>query len=125
VKKNAAHVTCGLSNYSQQKAHKSLQIANYRTFTMDPPEVVPLVLARQLHEAALERMKEVLQSRQVDRTVSRECIKYITFVDANGLKSGNTYMNRLAADLYFTRVLVNWNGQLHDKSYHQFPPMFQ
>jgi hypothetical protein len=78
---------------------------------MEPPQVAALVHARQLHEAALERMRTVLQSRQVDRTVSRECLKFMAFVDANGLKSGNTYMNRLAVDSYFTRMVVNRNGQ--------------
>jgi hypothetical protein len=37
----------------------------------------------------------------------------MTFVDANGLKSGNSYINRLSVDSYFTRVVVNWNGQLN------------
>ncbi len=78
---------------------------------MEPPQVAALVHARQLHEAALERIRTVLQSRQVDRTVSRECLKFMAFVDANGLKSGNTYMNRLAVDSYFTRMVVNRNGQ--------------
>ena len=78
---------------------------------MEPPEVVALAYAQQRHEAALQRMKDVLQTRQVDRTVSRECLKFMAFVDANGLKIGNTYMNRLAVDSYFTRMVVNRNGQ--------------
>jgi hypothetical protein len=87
---------------------------------MDSHEVVAPVLAGQLHEAALERMKEMLQSRLVDRIVSRECIKYMTFVDANELKSGNIYINRLAV----IGGESEWSIKL-DKSYPQLPPMLQ
>jgi hypothetical protein len=75
------------------------QVAKYRTFTMEPPEVVALTLAPQRHETALEHMKKVLQTWQVDRTARSEFIMFMAlFVDANGLHNGNTYMNPFGAN---------------------------
>jgi hypothetical protein len=35
----------------------------------------------------------------------------MAFVDANGLKSRNTYMNQLAGNLFVKRMVMNQNGQ--------------
>lgn len=61
----------------------------------------------------LEQMKDVLSTRNVGRTVRSECKKCMAYIDANKLRIGNTYFNQFTVDLYFTRDVVNQNGQIN------------
>jgi hypothetical protein len=48
--------------------------------------------------------------------------KYMVYIDANNLRIGNTYINKLLVNLNFTREVVNLNGpinmvkQIHSRS---------